>query len=68
MPVTKFVLKMKGGRKGLLVNSRNLCKGKVTRMTVKMVGQNNKLATSRPPLTRSCKGKASKAKRQKRAN
>ena len=54
VPVTKFVLKMKGGRKGLLVNSRNLCKGKVTRMTVKMVGQNNKRFDSRPKLRNSC--------------
>jgi len=60
VPVTKFVLKMKGGKKGLLVNSRNLCAGKTTKMTVKMTGQNNKLAESRPPLKRTCKGKQSK--------
>ena len=28
VPVSKFVLKMKGGGKGLLVNSRDLCKGR----------------------------------------
>jgi hypothetical protein len=57
VPVSKFVLRMKGGKKGLLVNSRNLCAGKVTRMTVDMVAQNNKTAESRPPLSRSCKVK-----------
>jgi len=68
VPVTKFVLKMKGGKKGLLVNSRNLCAGKVTKMTVKMAGQNNKMAESRPPLTRKCKGAgAGKAKKAKKA-
>ena len=66
VPVTKFVLKMKGGKKGLLVNSRNLCQGKVTKMTVKMAGQNNKTSESRPPLTRKCKG-TGKAKKQKKA-
>jgi len=57
VPVTKFVLRMKGARKGLLVNSRDLCKGKPTRMTVHMVGQNNKVADSRPPLGNDCGGK-----------
>jgi hypothetical protein len=28
---------MKGGKKGLLVNSRNLCSGKPGRMTVSMI-------------------------------
>jgi hypothetical protein len=65
VPVTKFVLSMKGGRKGLLVNSRNLCKGKTTKMTVKMTGQNNKQSESRPALTRSCKGKKVKKKRHR---
>jgi hypothetical protein len=57
VPVSNFVLKMKGGKKGLLVNSRDLCKGKVTRLTVHMAAQNNKTADSRPALTRSCKHK-----------
>jgi hypothetical protein len=69
VPVTKFVLRMKGGKKGLLVNSRNLCASKVTKMTVKMTGQNSKQSESRPKLTRSCKGKKVKkgAKKHKRA-
>jgi hypothetical protein len=47
-PITKFVLRMKGGKKGLLVNSENTC-GK-HRATVKMRGQNGRLANSRPLL------------------
>ncbi|HEY6730093.1 MAG TPA: hypothetical protein VI039_03615 [Solirubrobacterales bacterium] len=65
VPVTRFVLRMKGGRKGLLANSRDLCSTKVTRMTVKMVGHNNKVTKSRPPLSRSCKGKGAKKGKQR---
>ncbi|MBK5218893.1 MAG: hypothetical protein JJE35_03780 [Thermoleophilia bacterium] len=38
VPVSKFVLRMKGGRKGLLANSRKLRASKVTKLTVSMVG------------------------------
>jgi hypothetical protein len=38
-PVSKFVLRMQGGKKSLLVNSTNICKGK-HRATVEMTGQN----------------------------
>ena len=48
-PVSKFVLRMQGGKKGLLVNSTNIC-ARTNRATVKMEGQNGKLANSRPPL------------------
>jgi hypothetical protein len=41
VPVSKFVLNMKGGKKGLLVNSTNLCAEK-QRAIVKMKGQNGK--------------------------
>ncbi len=64
VPVSKFVLRMKGGRKGLLANSRDLCATKVTKMTVNMVAHNNKATQFRPPLTRTCK-KAKKGKRAK---
>ncbi len=62
VPVTKFILKMKGGKKGLLVNSRNLCQGKPGRMTVNMSAQNNKPFDTRPTLGNSC-GKAKKGKK-----
>jgi hypothetical protein len=41
VPVSKFTLKMKGGKKSLLVNSENLCKKK-QRAVLKMKGQNGK--------------------------
>jgi hypothetical protein len=52
-PVTKFVLEMKGGKKSLLVNSRNLCAGP-NKATVKMNGQNGRLHDFRPVLGTSC--------------
>jgi hypothetical protein len=41
VPVSKFVLRMKGGKKSLLVNSQNTC-AKPQRAVVKMKGQNGK--------------------------
>jgi hypothetical protein len=42
VPVNKFILRMEGGKKhGLLVNSRNLCKGKLSSV-MSMKGQNGK--------------------------
>ncbi|HYJ22375.1 MAG TPA: hypothetical protein VEW07_10170 [Solirubrobacterales bacterium] len=54
-PVSKFVLKMQGGKKGLLVNSRNVCQS-TSRATVQLDGQNGKVSDSRPALVHSgCK-------------
>jgi hypothetical protein len=55
-PVTKFVLTMQGGKKGLLVNSTNLCAGS-HRATVKMGGQNGKSLVLHPKLKSACGGK-----------
>jgi hypothetical protein len=63
-PVSKFVLKMKGGKKGLLVNSRDLCMGRTPHMTVRMIGHNNKRADQSPPLKNDC-GKKKPRKRAK---
>ncbi len=40
-PVTKFVLKMQGGKKGLIINSKDLCKAK-PRARLNIRGQNAK--------------------------
>jgi hypothetical protein len=45
VPVSKFVLNMKGGKKSLLVNSTNTC-AKTQRAVVKMKGQNGKKANN----------------------
>ncbi|HYJ22174.1 MAG TPA: hypothetical protein VEW07_09150 [Solirubrobacterales bacterium] len=62
-PVTEFTLSMQGGKKGLLVNSRNLCKAPA-RADVKMIGQNGKRSNSKPLVANSCK-KARKGKKSK---
>jgi hypothetical protein len=64
-PVTKFVLEMKGGRKGLLVNSRNLCHS-TNRATVLMDGQNGKTADRKPAVANSCKRAAKNGHRATR--
>jgi hypothetical protein len=43
VPVTKFILNMKGGEKSLLVNSENTCRKKQTAV-LNIKGQNGKLA------------------------
>jgi hypothetical protein len=53
-PVTKFTLKMFGGKKGLLVNSQNLCKG-THRAISNFVGQNGKRYRTKPAVKVSCK-------------
>jgi hypothetical protein len=52
-PIRKFVLNMKGGKKGLLVNSRNLCATK-NRAFVKLNAHNGRSSNSRPVLKNSC--------------
>jgi hypothetical protein len=56
-PVSKFVLRMQGGKKGLLANNTNLCRAK-PRASVRFSGQNGKDANSTPPVKVRCgKGK-----------
>ena len=62
-PITKVVLRMGGGRKSLLENSTNVCRGKHL-ATVKMKGHNGAVRNFGAPLKAKC-GKAKKqAKRQ----
>ncbi len=56
-PLTKVVVEMQGAKKGLIVNSRNLCAGK-SRAELKLDGHNGKAADSRPVVRARCgKGK-----------
>jgi hypothetical protein len=60
VPVSKFVLTMRGGKKGLLTNSRKLCgkKGaKKIRAVARITAHNGKKANQRPKMRHSCKGK-----------
>ena len=62
-PVSRFVLWMAGGKKGLLHNSTNICKGS-HRAIVRFTGQNGKRNESRPPLNNGrCRQNKRKAKR-----
>jgi hypothetical protein len=59
-PITRFVLRMKGGAKGLLVNSENLC-ARTNRAAVAMRGQNGRRAGLRPVVgVMGCGGKKGK--------
>jgi hypothetical protein len=63
VPVSKFVLNMKGGGKGLLVNSRDLCKGKNSSILGFKAQNGKKLKVKKLPLrTPGCK-KAGKRKK-----
>jgi hypothetical protein len=61
-PVSKFVLTMQGGKKGLLENSKNLCNS-VNRADVKFTAQNGMTLNSKPVLTNGCKKKHGKGKK-----
>ncbi len=66
-PVDTFTLSMQGGKKGLLVNSTNLCKS-TNRADVRMTGQNGKTYNSKPAVVaQGCKGKKRKGAKGKKA-
>ena len=60
-PVSKFVLSMQGGKKGLLVNSENTC-GKTQKATAAFTAQNGKSVRLRPTIDNGC-GKSKKHKK-----
>lgn len=65
-PVTKFTLNMQGGKKGLIVNSTNICTNR-QRANIEMDGQNGKSYDTRPRLGVKCKKGKGKAKKSSRA-
>ena len=64
-PVSKFVLELQGAKKGLLVNSANLCKG-TQRAAVTLVGQNGLEESRKTKIQSSC-AKAEKRAKKRRA-
>ena len=60
-PLSKVVLNMQGQKKGLIVNSRNLCKG-ANRAQVELEGQNGKVSDSKPELKPDCGGRGGKGR------
>jgi hypothetical protein len=63
-PVSRFVLQMKGGAKGLLTNSTDICRG-AHRASVAMRAQNGRAARLRPTLQSSGCGKKKLGKQKK---
>ena len=55
---------MQGGKKGLIVNSGNLC-SRTQRATVEATGYNGKKVTLQPKVANSCGKKGKKGKRGK---
>ncbi len=54
VPVSKFALTVRGGKHGLLVNTRNICARKY-KVLARFTGQNGKKANQRPKLRARCK-------------
>jgi hypothetical protein len=53
VPLSKFVLTMQGGKRGLLVNNTELCRA-LPRATAVLGGQNGRRRTTRPLMVRRC--------------
>jgi hypothetical protein len=64
LPVSSVVLSMEGGKKGLLQNSTNICKG-ANKATAELDGQNGKVADLAPELKN---GKCKKPRKAKKPN
>jgi hypothetical protein len=66
-PVTSFTLELQGAKKGLLVNSTNLCKS-TNRAIADFTGQNGKVHDFNPVLSAQCpKGRKGKGKAKRLA-
>jgi hypothetical protein len=63
VPVSKFTMVLPGGKRGLLVASRNLCKGAV-KAIVRFKAQSGKKLNRRQKLRTPCKGQRGGPKRQ----
>jgi hypothetical protein len=64
-PVSSFVLEMEGGKKGLLVNSADLCKTR-PKAKVTLVGQNGMRQAGPTKLQTACGSKASRKRHSRR--
>jgi len=53
-PLSKVTLNLKSGKKGLLVNNRNIC-ARTYRVGVKLTAHNGKTSDTNPVLGTSCK-------------
>ena len=60
-PLSKAIVDMQGGKKGLFQNSTNICKG-THRVTLALDGQNGKVSDTKPKLVAQCNKGAKKKK------
>jgi len=68
-PVTRFELNMKGGKFGLIENSKNLCKNRgKNKATVRMTAHNGKRVKLEPVIKTSCRKKSGKGGKKGRAD
>lgn len=65
VPVSKFVMTLPGGKRGLLVASRDLCKTKV-RAIIRFKAQNGKKVNKKPVLRTPCKKAKKKGQGKKK--
>jgi hypothetical protein len=65
VPLTKVVLEMKGGKKGLLINSENIC-SKPQKAIADFTAQNGKIFDTTPLIANDCPKKAKKQKKKAR--
>jgi hypothetical protein len=63
-PLTKVIVEMRGGKKGLLVNSRNIC-NHTNRATARFAAHNGRSFEGRPVLKDDCGGKKAGKKGKK---
>jgi hypothetical protein len=67
-PVSEFTMVLGGGKRGLLVNERNICSASQT-ATARFTAQDNSVATSKPKIAVKCrKPQKAKHRRQKRVH
>jgi hypothetical protein len=66
IPLSKVVLRMQGGRKGLLVNSRDLCAGKTPKAIARFDGQNGRRYNARVAVRPACAKHKRSHKRHRR--
>src|SRR5665811_150513 len=60
-PISRVILNMQGGKKGLIVNSRNLCTKRKARANAQFIGQNGKRFKRKPALRPQCRHKAKRS-------
>ena len=68
-PITKVMVEMQGGHKGLLINSRGLCRGEPARAQGRLAAHNGRRRGLNPTLNDSCakaKAKTARAHASKR--